>query len=919
MLAAGVVLTGGQAMAAARPGPTAAQGTAAAAGGHRERGAVSFEHRAGRDDDDDASGDLSTVLTESGSEGYTSAGIGMRNLGYGTIDITGVPDGATVESAVLLWDVLGESPDPSFADGTVDGQAVTGTAWASGASPCWDGTSANYSYEADVTSLVTGNGAYDLADFASGDTDGSDPWDVGSDPPLLEGASLVVIYSGDSLPQSTIQIAAGAAETDSDNPTEATLDGFTVGDSPTVTTTYIVADGQMAGNTASFDGTVLPDVSFPGAAPQAAPDYSQGNLWDNVTTDVTDEVEPGDTSADLSVNGGEDCLVWVGQVLDVAQPCQQVTQADGDYDFGGCVAAEDDGTQDVTDSQSNLDGMDVSASPSDEVTYDDGGSAGDVLTSAGDSTLSLDLGGTQIPVDTAELDDSLTGPITFDVAGDDIVRPVLPRSPRLTASGGASVAGMPITGKLTFTPQLSGGKPDGTAKATVGTTLPPALGGGKATLTATSTVNKGITGVTVTAEKASFLQLFTLTKVKLSYAASSGGTATWTVSATASGGTALSGTLVYDGNELESASLSLGSISLAGLVKLSKLDIQYSDGSWSGDATIGSGASASSAKIALQFDDSGLSAATLEAANVSLFGVFDVRTFKLSYGDDSWSIAIAAADGGGASGTMTADDGAITAARLTVTKLSFLGKFTVDSATVSYAQDAPNSACDDVDGTEIWCGDWQVQLPQASTINGVSGSLAVADGEFAHGSIEVRGNVPLLDGIFLTKLGGAVTVNPPPTTIKGDAGLSFGPKIKGTSLLAFEGKLTRTLPGDDTSGSYALDGSLDALGALKGDVLVTVPGDGSATTVDLTASATAGKHASAAGELKGSFTASSFTVTGSVEITVLGHSVDGSLAADDKGMAACGKYKGHEAGFEYSWDTGDVTFLGTSGCSEKGF
>jgi len=123
-------------MAAARPGPVAAQGTAAAAGGHRERGAVSFGHRAGRDDDDDASGDLSTVLTESGSEGYTSAGIGMRNLGYGTIDITGVPDGATVESAVLLWDVLGESPDPSFADGTVDGQAVTGTAWASGASPC---------------------------------------------------------------------------------------------------------------------------------------------------------------------------------------------------------------------------------------------------------------------------------------------------------------------------------------------------------------------------------------------------------------------------------------------------------------------------------------------------------------------------------------------------------------------------------------------------------------------------------------------------------------------------------------------------------------------------------------------------------------------------------------------------------------
>src|SRR5580658_1344314 len=38
--------------------------------------------------------------------GYESAGVAMRNLGYGTIDLTGIPSGSTVEYAYLLWDVL---------------------------------------------------------------------------------------------------------------------------------------------------------------------------------------------------------------------------------------------------------------------------------------------------------------------------------------------------------------------------------------------------------------------------------------------------------------------------------------------------------------------------------------------------------------------------------------------------------------------------------------------------------------------------------------------------------------------------------------------------------------------------------------------------------------------------------------------
>jgi lysophospholipase L1-like esterase len=263
-----------------------------------------------------ASGDLSTVLSQTVHGGYTAAGIGMRNLGYGTISVTGVPAGATVKSATLVWDILADAAGPSFAQGTLDGKAFTGTQWASGASPCWP-VSANFSYEADVTGLVTGNGSYKLAGFATGQSDGADPWTSGSTAPLDEGATLVVVYQLASMPEVTVQIAEGATETELGNTASATLAGFTVGATPSATTTYIVADGQLPGNTASFDGTTLPGVGFSGNDPQAVPHYSQGNLWDTVTADVSADLHQGDTSATIGVTGNDDCLVWVGQVLAV--------------------------------------------------------------------------------------------------------------------------------------------------------------------------------------------------------------------------------------------------------------------------------------------------------------------------------------------------------------------------------------------------------------------------------------------------------------------------------------------------------------------------------------------------------------------------------------------------------------------------
>jgi hypothetical protein len=309
----GLVAVATPAAAAPSLRPAAVTASASVPGTTSAAGSSSAVRRA----DATATGALTTVDTEVVHGGYTAAGIGMRNLGRGTISITGIPSGATVKSATLLWDVLANTAEPSFAAGTFRSVPITGTQWASGVSPCWP-VSANFSYEADVTTLVGGNGSYALGDFPSGDTSGSDPWDVGSDPPLLEGATLVVIYQKASMPQVVVQIAEGATETQAGGAVSATLSGFSVTSAAPAKTTYIVADGQEPDNTAAFDGTTLPGVGFPGGDPQAGPAYSMGDLWDTQTADVSSLVKPGDTSESATVAaGGDDCIVWVGQVLQV--------------------------------------------------------------------------------------------------------------------------------------------------------------------------------------------------------------------------------------------------------------------------------------------------------------------------------------------------------------------------------------------------------------------------------------------------------------------------------------------------------------------------------------------------------------------------------------------------------------------------
>lgn len=254
---------------------------------------------------------------------YVAQGVGMRNFGSGVIDFTGNPDilpGSTLEKAFLYWGVMPPPEGPSDATGKINGNAIIGTLIASPASPCWPPPIIEI-YRADVTAF-TSIGVNNLTNFPSSSTGGENPQSVQT-PPLLDGASLVLIFSNPNSTQKTIIINDGGGAS------STTITDFTAPVTPVAKTSYIVADGQKLGTTdrANFNniivagpGTVTgirPSDAFDGSDGSSAPNHSENGLWDTLTIDVSPFVASGDISATASINEGGDCLVYVAQVFSI--------------------------------------------------------------------------------------------------------------------------------------------------------------------------------------------------------------------------------------------------------------------------------------------------------------------------------------------------------------------------------------------------------------------------------------------------------------------------------------------------------------------------------------------------------------------------------------------------------------------------
>jgi hypothetical protein len=472
-------------------------------------------------------------------------------------------------------------------------------------------------------------------------------------------------------------------------------------------------------------------------------------------------------------------------------------------------------------------------------------------------------------------------------------------------------------------------------------TLPAALGGGLGTLTFTTSTTEGLTDLNITVQNANFMQLFSLSNLSLQFSAPG----TWTVDAstTASTGgsttTSFRGSLSYSDNTLTSASLKVGNITLAGLFKISSLEVKYSKSSWSGSVVIQqSSGSSVSADVTLGFGgpNGALNMADItESGPISLFGVVTLDSFDMKYSDTSWSVGGTSTLAGKKSalaGSLETTDGVVSSANLTLTNVSFEGLMTIKTASASYGA-VSASGCPDVVGPEVWCGSWDVELPQATVVTGVSGSLAIADGAFAQASIDVSGTVPLFLGVTLTQLGASVTVNPPPTTLLGTGTITFGVPIASVPLFSLQGTLTRVFSTSTTPGEYVVGGTLTALpgtsdALVLGTASVTDPDTG-ATTFALTLGSNAstglsfshlGISVNVTGSLTGSFKTSTFFISGQSQVTVTGiGTLTGNVKADNTGIAACASTTSGMVGFEYHWSTGSVQVFGTKGCSEQGF
>jgi uncharacterized repeat protein (TIGR01451 family) len=252
--------------------------------------------------------------------GAASGGTGLRNRDHGTITISGIPPGATVARAVLIWGILygGEVPSDRL---TFDGHPVSAnvTSHSSG-TLCW-GDAATVGYAADVTPYVEGNGTYEVTNPPNGEIH------VDENPygtlPYTDGASLIVFYNGGGADNQVLSDFSYNTNTDPETEDSITRSFDAVHSvGGTAALTLAGPDGQNNyGKVFTFTGAGEETVvnPFEGLAPQDGPSFPIGNLWDDESFDVSHLLPPGQETLTFHTTFSEDCIGVGAAVLQVAQ------------------------------------------------------------------------------------------------------------------------------------------------------------------------------------------------------------------------------------------------------------------------------------------------------------------------------------------------------------------------------------------------------------------------------------------------------------------------------------------------------------------------------------------------------------------------------------------------------------------------
>ncbi len=258
---------------------------------------------------------VANSLTAGPLVGTTDFGLfgisGLRGTGAGTVTVSGVT--GTVTRAILVWHGVSTSAAAISRNVTVGTTSVAGTNIGLSDNNCW-GQASSQAFQADVTSLVTGNGTYNLSAMTTSGT-----FDA-------NGASLLVFYNdGNSTNNRDIAVFWGndsnVANAFDPAGWAATLSGINYS-SGAANLSLIVSDGQTfpEGGTATINSTPFTIPEFAGNTLPVAPGSSvtTGGLWDHYTNSVASYLTPGPNTLNFqaSLTGG-DCLSLIGAVFDL--------------------------------------------------------------------------------------------------------------------------------------------------------------------------------------------------------------------------------------------------------------------------------------------------------------------------------------------------------------------------------------------------------------------------------------------------------------------------------------------------------------------------------------------------------------------------------------------------------------------------
>ncbi|MCZ7556549.1 MAG: T9SS type A sorting domain-containing protein [Bacteroidia bacterium] len=259
---------------------------------------------------------------------YVAGGVGMRNVGSGTINLS-IPAGATLRKAYLFWAVIWQGTPPS-ANGDLNSTTVTGALLGSSGSPCWGGDAINF-YGADVTGVAV-SGMNSLSNFPSGLTNNAPP-QGNVVYPLMEGATLVLVFNHPMWDYNTISIHTGSVTfaLQSYGLFAGAFTGWTAGNpaDQLAQNTFVVADGQaiFAGDGTGFNATATsgPTTGIKTAdafdgADGIVPVSASDGLWDTHTLDVSSFFPNGvatNANPEVLAGSGADCLTWGVHIISV--------------------------------------------------------------------------------------------------------------------------------------------------------------------------------------------------------------------------------------------------------------------------------------------------------------------------------------------------------------------------------------------------------------------------------------------------------------------------------------------------------------------------------------------------------------------------------------------------------------------------